>query len=91
MAVSMSRKFMSCREMGRAAKGKSIANFLQLRPDEKVAALLRIKEFSDKTFFSCHTGRHRQEDSPQRITRTVRKGASSASPSKKATVSSESG
>jgi DNA gyrase subunit A len=35
-------------EMGRAAKGKSIANFLQLRPDEKVAALLRIKEFSEK-------------------------------------------
>ncbi len=35
-------------EMGRAAKGKSIANFLQLRPEEKVAALIRIKEFSDK-------------------------------------------
>jgi DNA gyrase subunit A len=34
-------------EMGRAAKGKSIANFLQLRPDEKIAALLRIKQFSD--------------------------------------------
>ncbi|MGO9243620.1 MAG: DNA gyrase subunit A [Verrucomicrobiia bacterium] len=37
-------------EMGRAAKGKSIANFLQLRPEEKVAALIRIKEFSDKDF-----------------------------------------
>jgi DNA gyrase subunit A len=37
-------------EMGRAAKGKSIANFLQLRPDEKIAALLRIKEFSDKDY-----------------------------------------
>ncbi|HUJ11278.1 MAG TPA: DNA gyrase subunit A [Verrucomicrobiae bacterium] len=37
-------------EMGRAAKGKSIANFLQLRPEEKVAALLRIKEFSDKNY-----------------------------------------
>jgi DNA gyrase subunit A len=37
-------------EMGRAAKGKSIANFLQLKPEEKVAALLRIKEFSDKDY-----------------------------------------
>jgi len=37
-------------EMGRAAKGKSIANFLQLRPEEKIAALIRIKEFSDKQY-----------------------------------------
>jgi DNA gyrase subunit A len=36
-------------EMGRAAKGKSIANFLQLRPEEKIAALIRVKEFSDKS------------------------------------------
>ena len=42
-------------EMGRAAKGKSIANFLQLRPDEKVAALLRIKEFSDKDYLMMAT------------------------------------
>jgi DNA gyrase subunit A len=42
-------------EMGRAAKGKSIANFLQLRPDEKIAALLRIKEFSDKHFLLMAT------------------------------------
>jgi DNA gyrase subunit A len=35
-------------DMGRAAKGKSIANFLQLRPDERIAALIRVKEFSDK-------------------------------------------
>jgi DNA gyrase subunit A len=42
-------------EMGRAAKGKSIANFLQLRPDEKVAALLRIKEFSDKHYLLMAT------------------------------------
>jgi len=27
-------------EMGRAAKGRSIANFLQLRPEEKIAALI---------------------------------------------------
>src|SRR5271169_5488067 len=37
-------------EMGRAAKGKSIANFLQLRPEEKIAALIRVKEFSEKQF-----------------------------------------
>ncbi len=42
-------------EMGRAAKGKSIANFLQLRPDEKVAALLRIKEFDDKHYLLMAT------------------------------------
>jgi len=35
-------------EMGRAAKGKSISNVLQLRPDEKIAALIRVKEFTDK-------------------------------------------
>jgi DNA gyrase subunit A len=42
-------------EMGRAAKGKSIANFLQLRDNEKVAALLRIKEFSDKEYLFMAT------------------------------------
>jgi DNA gyrase subunit A len=30
-------------EMGRAAKGRSIANILQLRPDEKIAATIRIQ------------------------------------------------
>ena len=29
-------------DMGRASKGRSIANLLELRPDEKVAALIRI-------------------------------------------------
>jgi DNA gyrase subunit A len=29
-------------DMGRAAKGRSIANLLELRPDEKIAALIRI-------------------------------------------------
>jgi DNA gyrase subunit A len=42
-------------EMGRAAKGRSLANFLQLRADEKVAALLRIKEFSDKEYLLMAT------------------------------------
>src|SRR3982075_2703585 len=30
-------------EMGRAAKGRSIANILELRPDEKIAARLRVQ------------------------------------------------
>jgi DNA gyrase subunit A len=42
-------------EMGRAAKGKSIANFLQLKPEERIAALLRIKEFSDKQYLFMAT------------------------------------
>jgi DNA gyrase subunit A len=42
-------------EMGRAAKGKSIANFLQLKPEERIAALLRIKEFSDKQYLLMAT------------------------------------
>src|SRR2546427_1150376 len=49
-------------EMGRAAKGKSIANFLQLRPQEKVSALIRVKStgemektFTDKQFLFMAT------------------------------------
>jgi DNA gyrase subunit A len=42
-------------EMGRAAKGKSIANFLQLRPQEKVSALIRVKEFTDKQYLFMAT------------------------------------
>jgi DNA gyrase subunit A len=42
-------------DMGRAAKGKSLANFLQLRPDEKVSALIRVKEFTDKQYLFMAT------------------------------------
>jgi DNA gyrase subunit A len=42
-------------EMGRAAKGRSLANFLQLRPDEKVSALIRVKEFTDKQYLFMAT------------------------------------
>ena len=42
-------------DMGRAAKGRSIANTLELRPDEKIAALIRIKEFSDKDYLFMAT------------------------------------
>ncbi|MEM1158981.1 MAG: DNA gyrase subunit A [Verrucomicrobiota bacterium] len=34
-------------EMGRAAKGKSIANFLQLQPGEKIATMICVNEFSE--------------------------------------------
>jgi DNA gyrase subunit A len=34
-------------EMGRAAKGKNIANVLELRPEEKIAAMIRIEARRD--------------------------------------------
>jgi DNA gyrase subunit A len=42
-------------DMGRAAKGKSLANFLQLRPDEKISALIRVKEFTDQQYLFMAT------------------------------------
>jgi DNA gyrase subunit A len=42
-------------DMGRAAKGKSLANFLQLRPEEKISALIRVKEFTDKQYLFMAT------------------------------------
>ena len=35
-------------DMGRAAKGRSIANLLELKADEKVAALIRILSKTDE-------------------------------------------
>jgi len=35
-------------EMGRAAKGKSIANFLQLQPGETIATMICVNEFDEK-------------------------------------------
>src|SRR5260221_1243049 len=61
-------------EMGRAAKGKSIANFLQLRPDEKVAALLRIKEFTEKDFLLMATKAGIVKKSVLKAFENVRKG-----------------
>jgi DNA gyrase subunit A len=49
------KKVYELPEMGRAAKGKSIANFLQLKAEERIAALLRIKEFSDKQYLLMAT------------------------------------
>jgi DNA gyrase subunit A len=36
-------------EMGRAAKGRSIANILELRPDEKIAATIRVQSKASGT------------------------------------------
>jgi DNA gyrase subunit A len=36
-------------EMGRASKGRSIANFLELKPDEKIAATIRIQSKTSGT------------------------------------------
>src|SRR6266576_1761158 len=36
-------------EMGRATKGRSIANILQLKPDEKIAATIRVQSKSSGT------------------------------------------
>lgn len=36
-------------EGGRTAKGRSIANVLQMQPDEKVASMICVKEFSEDT------------------------------------------
>jgi DNA gyrase subunit A len=43
-------------DMGRAAKGRSIANLLELKPSETIAALIRI---------SAHTGPNREESTWQ--------------------------
>jgi DNA gyrase subunit A len=43
-------------DMGRAAKGRSIANLLELKPSEKIAALIRI---------SAKTGANREENTWQ--------------------------
>jgi DNA gyrase/topoisomerase IV subunit A len=37
------KKVYKIPEMGRAAKGRSIANILELKPDEKIAAIIRVQ------------------------------------------------
>ncbi len=44
-------------EATRIAKGKSIANLLQLQTDEKIASILPIKTFEDDKFVVCATQR----------------------------------
>ncbi len=43
-------KVFNIPDMGRYAKGRSIANLIRLQPEEKVQALLSVTEFSDDKF-----------------------------------------
>jgi DNA gyrase subunit A len=43
-------KVFTIPDMGRYAKGRSIANLIRLQPDEKVQALLSVSEFADDQF-----------------------------------------
>ncbi len=42
-------------EAGRTAKGKSIANLINLQPDEKIASILSVKTFEKDKFVICIT------------------------------------
>ena len=48
-------KVYSIPEAGRIAKGKSIANLLALKPDEKIASILAVKTFEENKFVICAT------------------------------------
>ena len=48
-------KVYSIPEAGRTAKGKSIANLLALKPDEKIASILAVKTFEENKFVICAT------------------------------------
>jgi DNA gyrase subunit A len=42
-------------EAGRTAKGKSIANLLALKPNEKIASILSVKTFEENKYVLCVT------------------------------------
>ncbi|MEE8207081.1 MAG: DNA gyrase C-terminal beta-propeller domain-containing protein, partial [Nitrospinaceae bacterium] len=42
-------------EAGRTAKGKSIANLLALKPNEKIASILSVKTFEENKYVLCAT------------------------------------
>ena len=65
-------------DMGRAAKGRSIANLLELKAGETIAALIRVLSKTDaeqgrrdlgtaRFSFLCHQTRHGQEDRARRF------------------------
>ncbi len=56
-------------EMGRAAKGRSIANILQLRPEEKIAATIRIQSKKSSSHRLRDPVGHRQEIEPFRLSK----------------------
>ena len=81
--------------MGRAAKGRCIANLLELKPGEKIAALIRVLSKTDANkedatwkqegflFFATQQARSRRPRSP--ILPMSAKAASSPSASNRAT------
>ncbi len=55
-------------EAGRDAKGQHVANLLALQPDEEIAQILDIRDYTVATYLVLATlGRTRQEDAPDRI------------------------
>ena len=71
------------------ARGKAIVNLLPMTQDEKVAALVAIKELRPRAVPALrHATRQGQEDGARRSTRTSARTASSPSTSRKGTTSS---
>ncbi len=82
-------------DMGRAAKGRSIANLLELKPGETIAALIRIPPVTGRKgrhylaatgpLVLCHAAGHGEENRTERRSPMSAKAASSPSASRKAT------
>jgi DNA gyrase subunit A len=49
------KKVFELPQAPRTAKGRAIINFIELGPDERVAAIANVKEFSDKIFITTLT------------------------------------
>jgi DNA gyrase subunit A len=54
-------------EMSRTSKGRSIVNFLELRPDEKIAATIRVESLRLAAAASASSGAEAEEDSAAAI------------------------
>jgi DNA gyrase subunit A len=44
-------------EAGRATRGKAIANLINIKPEEKVAAMIRVRDFAENKFLVMATAR----------------------------------
>ena len=63
-------------EMGRAAKGRSIANLLELRADEKIAATIRVQAIL-RRFAACQRSRCSARSCPSGSRRCTRQPSGS--------------
>ena len=77
-------------DMGRAAKGRSIANLLELKADEKIAALIRVVSKTGREQGGRHLEAARISSSLPRRQGTVKKTASRISPTSAKAASSPS-